>query len=167
MKKNQISSIPSIAFVILMVFAVFLLGQHTAFAVRTSSSAHQTTKITVPMKVVKTAQGAVINGTTTLDCGTIAFDLRNNGGGQVDAVELVTSLLGPITSLTYSTYVFNQDVGKGYTFGDTVSPNGTVWGHDDYWNTTSGHITGTFTATDTLANGTICDGKQTGEITIP
>lgn len=166
MKKNRISSIPSIAFVILMLFAVFLLGQHTAFAVRTSSSAHQTTKITVPMKVVKTAQGGVINGITDGTCGIISFDLHNNGGGQVDAVELVTSSLGPIILLTYSTYVFNQDVGKGYTFGGPVSPNGTVWGHDDYWNTTSGHITGTFTATDTLANGTVCNGKQGAELTI-
>ena len=166
MKKTQISSIPGIAFVILMLFAVFLLGQHTAFAVRTSSSAHQTTKITVPMKVVKAAQGAVINGITDGTCGIISFDLRNNGGGQVDAVELVTSSLGPITSLTYSTYVVNWNTSKGYTFGGPVSPNGIVWGHDDYWNTTSGYITGTFTATDTLVNGTICDGKQSAVLTI-
>jgi len=165
MKKTQISSIPSIAFAVLMLFTAFTLGGHMAFAASASSSAHRTTKVTVPMKIVKSPQNAVIDGITDGNCGIISFDLQNNGS-QVDAVELVTSSLGPITSLTYSTYIFNQDVGKGYTFGDTVSPNATSWGHDDYWNTTSGHIAGTFTATDTLINGTMCNGKQNANITI-
>jgi hypothetical protein len=104
MRRDRILPISCHTFVELMLFAVFTLDGYTAFATSTSSARH-TTKITVPMKIVRSAKAAVPDGTTPGNCGNIEFYLQNDGNGQVDAEEYVDSFLGPITSLTYSTYV--------------------------------------------------------------
>lgn len=139
--KNRITRlILSSFFAFVIVGTVLTAGVGTAFAQTQSSP--QGTRVTVQMKVLGP------DGSTTGPCGTLTFYVFNQGGGDAEFYEYVSSSEGAIITLSYAMNWLNHRNGWSNGISNSYFLPSNPWVNEDHAYTQPGLVTASIQVND-------------------